>query len=145
MTDLQFSGKWEGVYAQWKQYTEEKQEKEEVVFIADITVEDGILSGTSEEQVTRELMGRPATLSGFVEGDVISFIKQYPYYYYLGDDGEIKVDVSREHPPVHYSGMFDAATGIFSGEWEIEVYLDREEYGDDPYLLRGGWELKKIE
>ena len=142
MTAIQFSGKWDGHYVYGRQFSEEKQ-KVEVAFVAVIVVEDGVLSGTAEEPVTRDLMERPAALSGFIEGNVISFIKQYPYYYWEDKNGKYYIDRTRLHPPVHYSGLYDPASDAFTGEWEIEVFLDRDEYGEDSYLITGTWELRR--
>ena len=112
--------------------------------MADLELNDGVLNGSSEEYVTREWMKKPAILTGFIEGNVISFIKQYPFYYSTDENLEIKVDFSKAHPPVHYSGLYDPVSGVLSGDWEIEVFLDRNMYGSDPFLVVGTWELRKV-
>ncbi len=143
MTDARFSGKWEGHYAHGRQYSEERQ-KERIGFFVDMTVEDGILNGICEEYVTKVHMKKPAVLTGFIEGNVINFIKKYPFHYSVDENKVIEVDFSSTSHSVHYSGVYDPASGLLSGEWKIGVTVDGNIHGESNYLITGTWQMRKI-
>ena len=144
MTDDLFSGVWVGYYDYGPLYSE-KYNGKKVDFFVNITLQDGELNGISEEEVTKLYMEKPAILTGFIEGRLISFIKQYPYYYWLDEKDEIQIDRSRKHPAIHYTGTFDPATNTFIGDWEMEIILERNIDGDRVRFFSGGWELRKAQ
>ena len=141
MTDALFTGQWTGYYEYGRTYG--KKEGERCAFRVELMVKDGELSGKAFEEVTEKHMGAPATISGFIEGSMISMIKQYPFHYSLDEKGEWKIDRSRKHPSVHYTGYFDPETGSFAGEWEIETPVEKGVGNSRVHVSSGFWEMQK--
>jgi len=138
MTDEFYTGDWEGHYV-YGRTTYKRLGGKLVDFKVKLTVKDGVLSGQATEEVTEKYMGAPAVVSGFIEGGMISMIKQYPFRYTSNEEGEIMIDRSRPHVPIHYTGYFDPQSNSFSGEWEIQKVIDQETL----YISKGTWEMRK--
>ena len=142
MTDEFFTGSWTGHYVYGEIYGERKGERCD--FRMELILKDGILNGHCDEEVTEKLMGAPAMLSGFIEGGMISMIKQYPCLYFTNEKGEMGIDRSKSHWPVHYTGGFDPQTNCFSGKWEIEIVLQKDFFGGSyAHFATGTWEMQK--
>lgn len=142
MTDEFYTGQWTGYYQYGRTYGDKEGERCE--FRVELTVKDGELSGEAFEEVTEKHMGAPATISGFIEGAMISMIKQYPFYYQVDEKGGWKIDRTRKHPSIHYTGYFDPATETYSGEWDIEKVVERDFFGDESlHIASGFWEMRK--
>jgi hypothetical protein len=143
MTDKLYSGNWEGHYSYGYGYSEERR-KIKVGFYVKMVLSDGLLNGTCEEYVTKVHMNESARLTGFIEGNRISFVKQYACHFEVGEDRNIKVYPSRPSPMIQYSGTYNPVSGIFSGEWMIEV-VSKGRFGKDRVCkFSGRWEMRKV-
>jgi len=141
MTDEFYTGTWTGTYVYGRQYQDLAGEGCD--FKVEITLKDGILSGSGTEEVTEKYMGAPAILSGFIDGGMISMIKQYPCWYKFDENNQVILDRSKTHQ-VHYTGIFDPETQRFSGEWEIEKVLEEDFFGGAYlHIWCGTWEMEK--
>jgi hypothetical protein len=82
-----------------------------------------------------------ARLRGYLQGDLISFTKEYPYSYSIDDSGNCVEHKDKPHPIVSYTGNYNADLKIFSGEWELRI--DIKPVGE--YWLEevstGTWEM----
>jgi len=142
MTDEFYTGEWQGYYIYGG--TQRRRAGQQVEFKVELTVEDGVLSGQATEEVTETYMGAPAAISGFIEGSMISMIKQYPFYYRTGENGDVQVDRNRQHPPIHYTGYYNEGTRSFSGEWVIGTVGETDFWGNSSIRVSSGtWEMKK--
>ncbi|MFX8641196.1 hypothetical protein ABTM21_20275, partial [Acinetobacter baumannii] len=65
-----------------------------------------------------------AQVVGYIDGDLISFIKQYSHLYYLDEIGNTKEDKNKQHPIVAYSGEFHLDTKTFAGQWELRMEIE---------------------
>ena len=142
MTDQFLSGTWLGTATYGDNYPESLKGKQ-APFELTIKAADGSFSGTCEDEITKPHLLTPASINGFVEDGFISFIKQYPYRFHLKEDGSVETDMERNHPEIHYSGMFNEETNTFSGIWEIEVIIEEGIENNLSYFLSGNWEIKK--
>ncbi len=104
---------------------------------------EGIISGYCEDDETINAMGK-STINGFIEGSVISFIKQYPFYYEINETGDLLFNKLKKHPPIHYSGEYDLANKKFIGTWEIEIPLQEGIDSNEIYLFSGYWEMRLL-
>src|SRR5882757_1903230 len=142
MTDEFYSGNWEGNYSYGAEYSEGRR-KIKVGFHIKMILQDGVLSGTCEELlITKVHMGRPAVLSGVIDGHHINFTKQYAYFFEFNEFGDMEFDKSRPSHTIHYTGIFHPITGVFSGNWKIED-LSEEDRGSADFFS-GSWEMWKV-
>ena len=137
------TGKWKGTYILGPEY--ESREGESYEFILDLIDENQSFKGESYEDGLSERFPDPITVEGFWDDDMISFTKHYPCLYSIGDDGQITIDISSEHPGIVYSGEFNADNNEFSGNFEMIVDSIRDEEGWLDYSLTGTWSMKRFE
>jgi len=142
MTDEFYTGSWEGSYSYGSGYGKNLAGTKES-FLVEIVLKDGVLSGSCTDRLTRERMGAPAVLTGFIEGTLISFIKKYVYNVLVNEKGEEVIDKAKKPHEVHYTGSFDPVANSFSGDWDIEVVLEKGIDGDVLQISSGTWELRK--
>jgi hypothetical protein len=84
-----------------------------------------------------------AQIKGFVKGNLISFTKQYPHYYYTDKNGDTVIDETRAHPVVNYQGEYNASTNSISGDWDLNRDVRISSITTKLYMLRGSWKVKK--
>ncbi|MEP6466126.1 MAG: hypothetical protein ABJB05_07455 [Parafilimonas sp.] len=58
-----------------------------------------------------------AEVKGFVNKNLISFIKQYPYRKLIHADGRIEIDYDKSHPEIEYTGYYNDSKNSFEGTW----------------------------
>lgn len=104
--------------------------------------DDGSLTGTCTDEITEKYYDhRPATVQGFIEGNMISFIKQYPCYCTIDEAGNVTLYENQPAAEIHYSGTL--VNDHFEGEWEISmVYIAEGGYPQE-YICMGTWTLYK--
>jgi len=142
MTDDFFTGEWEGYYIYGKGYSAQRR-KIKVGFYLKMSLKNGVLNGTVEEYVTKVHLKQPAKLSGSMEGQHISFTKQYPCYFEIDVDRNVNIDKDRTAHPVHYSGKFDPVTNTFSGDWELRL-PSGDSLDEAPARYGGSWGMRKV-
>lgn len=143
MTDSQFTGRWEGFYS-YGSGNVPNSDDAKIGFVAEMFLKDGAMTGTCEESVTREQMKKPAVLTGFIEGNWISFIKKYPFHFQIAKDGSVLTDPKKPSHSIHYSGLFDPVLGRWQGDWEIDTFVQDNFNGNPNTRMKGRWEMWKI-
>lgn len=143
-TSKTFTGKWLGSFS----YLQENEFTDQVVlpdvtFSLELYDENGSFTGTCIDDEVKDIMKGVITVKGFVDGDIISFTKQYPSFYFTDENGQIQVDPSQAHPPIIYSGIYDAECNTYSGEWEMTIATEniQGECFDD--MIGGSWIISK--
>jgi hypothetical protein len=99
--------------------------------------------GIAVEEEFTSLTNESPTVTGFIDGDTISFTKQYPFEYMIEDNGQITIDRAKPGHEVIYEGHYNSELGQWEGEWEIiadEIKLSAVEYEMD--LVYGSWRMK---
>lgn len=112
----QVSGIWLGEVRYGKQYGAHAHQLLLVEYTLD---QDGNkVSGLCKDIEGVGMHPETATIQGRLEGNNLSFFKQYPSrHYYI--DGETAIDPSEAGMEIHYKGKFDAQLMEFAGTWEI--------------------------
>lgn len=142
MSDKALSGKWTGEFMYGNLYPAELRGKA-VTFELDITVENGQFSGFATDEETDAHFNRPATVSGFIEDNLISFIKKYPHYYETNPNDPEKMIFYPEvaSHEIHYEGRY--VNGVFTGDWEI-ISSYKDEWGNiHEDGGNGSWSMQK--
>ncbi|MBN8695322.1 MAG: hypothetical protein J0L87_02225 [Bacteroidetes bacterium] len=137
------SGKWKGEYILGPEY--EKNEGRSVEFILELTEdEDGSIRGICIDSDTKSLFSEPIIVLGFVDNDIISFTKKYPFSYYLDENGQAIIDKETDHPEIIYSGEYDHEKNIFKGDFELIIDSQQFGYGFFDDSLTGTWTMSKV-
>jgi len=137
---MDINGNWEGTIVFGKEYGKNVGEK--VEFRSEITQINNSIHGLSYDLSGTGVNPDPADFKGKIEGDKISFIKQYRTRHYLvGDTHEI--DSSRKGAKIAYEGTFDKSTNSFSGDWTMGV--SKKFFGLIPLNVKstGTWTMKR--
>jgi len=141
---MNLTGKWEGIYTFGEAFPEAFRDKK-VSFVLQLTDTDGDLAGTCMDEETNRVFGAPASIEGFLEDGMISFVKRFPYFFALGDDGSIITDKNRDSHEVMYNGEPLPDQEGFSGKWEIVAEVEDAPFGSTvEHVLSGEWSMKKI-
>ncbi|MBX3240781.1 MAG: hypothetical protein KIT80_23180 [Chitinophagaceae bacterium] len=62
-----------------------------VPFEIEWSLVDGVIKGICVDDEGKEVFDKPATIAGFIDNGIISFIKKYPKYWDIDDKGIIRV------------------------------------------------------
>lgn len=134
------SGKWAGTYTPVSEDgTEGRTKSFDMVLIEE---EDDEFTGEIVD--TSEISQNPekAAVTGFVMGDTLSFVKQYPYLFQYDEKGELLIDKSKPHPEINYHG--EMGEDEMNGEWDMEIGTSQF-YGDFySKMMSGRWLAKKV-
>jgi hypothetical protein len=106
MTSL--SGIWTGTYF----FQDEAENEIGVEFIIILTEKNGELEGECND-IGEKGIPEPAQIDGFVENNIVSFIKQHTPVWYKNEEGNLENDTSRPHPEIHSQG--ELMNGEISG------------------------------
>ncbi len=135
------NGLWRGSYTFDPEFENENLER---FFELTLQVDDDDeISGEIRDSVDGDQVHRVATLSGFIEEEEISFIKQYPYLLLRNEKNETIVDESKAHPEIHYHGEINES-GI-EGTWEMEAAVLFAAGSYHSQLVTGKWKMVKAE
>ena len=97
---------WEGFFTYQDGY-EDIDQYIDVDFTMNLIFNGDSFHGTSEDSESKYFFDKPTQVKGFVDGNKISFVLNYPYAYFKDYDGQIFVDKNSKHPEIHYFGIFD--------------------------------------
>ncbi len=140
---INLSGQWVGHFTYGPEYGEEMQgEKVQFrLFISEFG--DGQFKGTSVDTEGYGANFDTAVINGFLADDFISFTKEYPDYFIIGEEGEKVKDSSIVNPRLSYEGEYNFHSKSFSGEWEL--WTNEELAGDGSIvdISSGTWVMNK--
>jgi hypothetical protein len=142
MQPISVTGKWKGTFTYGEGYG--NRTGKIVEFSLELTENDGEFSGLSIDQESKDYISEPITISGFLEEDMISFTKQYPYFFYATDEGSIVVNRDKFHPEIIFSGAFNEAEGKYEGDWEVLASSIQFGYESDSSSWIGTWEMSRV-
>jgi hypothetical protein len=138
------TGTWTGEFSYGPEYGADLT-KEKVSFVLKLIDINKQFEGECTDEQGVGASSYPASIRGFVEGNFISFIKQYPVSHYLDEEGETHLDYRHPHPEIHYTGYYNESTQAFAGKWEMIYEQQISDGGFLEYLLTGQWKMKKKE
>ncbi len=118
---------WKGKYA----YEEGFPIEDSFDFELKVQYNEGSFHGIAIEEEFTKLSGETASVKGFIDGDHISFFKQYPFKFEELEDGITIIDRQERGHTVVYDGYFSIEKNRWEGHWEItfdEIKILNEEY-----------------
>tara|TARA_B100000745_G_C20028484_1_gene350008 strand:- start:146 stop:580 length:435 start_codon:yes stop_codon:yes gene_type:complete len=139
---------WKG-YFSYLSFPEALEDIYKVNFIMTLDFSNASFKGETIDEESRGLFENPITVSGFVDGDFISFIVQYPHNYFFDEElGRYVVDYQNPYPGCEYSGEYIAETGKYSGTWMLLADEKREGKFQNDFIqehLVGYWEMSQVQ
>lgn len=138
---LLLEGQWTGVITYGPEYGE--FEGKELYFEAQFIQTADTFNGTAIDTGGAFPQEEEATISGFIEEDEISFVKQYPYDGIIEEDGTVISDKNKPGPEINYFGKYNALNGTFEGTWEIATDAFEYGYGWFENVATGTWTMKR--
>jgi len=139
---MNINGKWKGYYQYGVGYLIPyfgNIVEMEVSFVVD---SEGNISGSVTETPSELSVDAEASLKGFINEGLISFIKTYPVFPEIADDGSIML--SKGTLDIQHTGYIDDYNEAIYGDWLIEDKFTNEEGYEDVEYLTGIWLLKRM-
>ena len=140
---IDFTGQWVGHFAYGPEYGDDiVGEKVQFRLFID-SFKDGQFNGRSVDLEGIGANYEIAQVIGFIDGNFISFTKQYPHLYGLDETGNTFNDKDKQHPIVAYSGEYKLNTKTFAGQWELRMEIQPvgEYWLED--ICTGTWEIRR--
>ena len=142
------NGIWKGYYELGADYGK-RLEGMKTRFKLFLKTNNGEFSGECIDETNNNDEVIRATVKGFYEGGMISFIKQSPVRLLIDDTGKRITDKNSNHPEIEYSGYYNDAMKMFAGNWELVTRIDildiRGEKRIGEEYLSGTWQMTKEE
>ena len=122
---------------------------EKVDFTLDLSFENNSFSGFSVDRETKTLFREgDVRVKGFIDGQLISFVKKYPYNYFFNEEtSRCEIDYSVKNHEVEYQGYFYPEKKKYEGTYRVVIGSEmpgmdgafREEF------YTGYWEMTRLE
>ncbi len=132
---------WQGIYTYGEMYPDNIKGTSES-FTMEYVVKDGKINGWCTEEKLTHLFEKPATISGFIDGDFISFIKKYPCYFEFDENNMILANKNLPSLEIHYFG--NILGDIISGAWEMSFEYKTDDGNWQHVFSSGTWQMKKV-
>lgn len=146
---FKISGTWQGELTYGEEFPEEIKNKKKSfrMELKEIDGEenDGEFSGTYYETEGFGIIPEPAGISGFIEDDIISIVKQFSALYLVNERGEVKSIPDKIPPEVNYSGFYNEETQSFEGDWSMVIEFKQLAFGYAENAVSGTWTMKKVQ
>lgn len=141
MMDL--NGKWAGTLVYGNGYPENII-NQELSFELIISEFNEVITGYGKDIAGCGINPSECHIRGFVDGDMISFIKQYKSAGYFDQHGASFIIEDKASIDITYNGTFNPEKNQYEGEWDI--LLDQEQYGNKTFIYEcvGTWTMHKL-
>lgn len=137
---MDINGKWKGYYEYGIGY-DLPFFGSRVEMEVDFSESDSKISGTVNEVPSQFSVDASAKIEGFIEDEIISFIKTYPIIPLINADGKT---VNHEgNLEIIHTGFVDIKNNAIYGEWMIEEEFANENEHKEIDTLSGIWLLKR--
>lgn len=138
---IHLSGQWKGEFVYGPKYRNLYGDKVNFMLFLEGDNSEFIGKGFDIDGVGAQ--SEAATIKGFYNDGMISFIKQYPLRNEIEQDGTLILVEDKPSPEIHYLGEYNQVQEMFSGNWEMK--LNEAEFGKGyiEYLCTGTWEMRK--
>jgi hypothetical protein len=135
-------GNWKGYYEYGAGYSL-PQFGERVEISASFQGNNDKFIGTIKEKPSEHSVPMDATVQGFTENDLISFIKRYPKVPRLKEFGSSEIELESGQLEIEHVGTIDSDYNCIYGTWSITENIS-DELGVYEDTVYGTWLLKKV-
>jgi hypothetical protein len=149
MSEVAIEGTWKGKITYGKTYPPSYRNKI-TTFTMDLRLNDKILSGTCEDDITKKLLLRPAIIEGVFSNYTLHFVKIYPCLILSDDQGNVQADPSKPAQAIQYNGSlymkyFLFGKVYFKGYWDISGFYTDSNGVNRAYTIGGKFRMDKID
>jgi hypothetical protein len=140
---VSIEGQWFGYFSYGPEYGPELEGEKVVFSLLVEQLNDGQFVGKCIELEGIGASREVSTITGFMDGNNISFKKEYSNYFTIDEQGNEGVHEASLAPRISYQGVYDAKTSSFNGSWEI--WANEVSYGDGTFvdLCTGSWQISR--
>ncbi len=142
--NLKISGTWNGELIYGEEYGP-KIHNNKLFFRLVLEENDGDITGECIDVSGTGVVNEPATINGFIEDDMISFVKQYPACYILNKEGSVETIPEKEPLEMNYSGFYNNENQSFEGDWHMIIEIKQLTFGYAEHAVSGTWSMKKAD
>jgi hypothetical protein len=136
----ELSGKWVGYYEYGLGY-DLPYFGQRVKYQIEVTFEDDNIIGTASEEKSEYSVDSKATIKGYIEDDLISFVKTYPIKSTIQEDHTIQNSKGEQF--VNHTGILDQDKMVMYGLWTIEIHTIEKDEFYEPNQCEGIWLIEK--
>lgn len=135
-------GSWEGYYEYGEGYSL-PQFGERVNIFAIFQGNNDKFIGAIKEEISVHSVPMEATVQGFTENELISFIKRYPKVPRLKEHGGTEIEITNGQLEIEHVGFIDSDYNSIYGTWSI-TENETDDQGTYEVTVYGIWLLKKV-
>ncbi|MFO7656254.1 MAG: hypothetical protein R6W78_04240 [Bacteroidales bacterium] len=106
---------------------------------------DGDITGECIDLEGTGVIPEAAVINGFFDENVISFVKQYPGFYFINYNAEVEKHEDKEPAEINFTGTFNPENNQFEGEWHAVFAVKQLIFGFAEQLISGTWIIKRSE
>lgn len=139
MNQINLKGLWTFVIVYGPEYGEMKNQ--ELIFEAEFSQDNDTFTAVGIDKSGVGMSPDLARLNGFLDGDNISFVKQYEFSHYASGDGRTIVDKNNAGHEINYFGTYDSVNDMFHGDWDITMRPKGYSYD---LTATGTWTMKRL-
>lgn len=120
-----------------------EENHEFISFEIEADYSDGSFEGSVFEDEFSNVTSELIHVKGFIDAEMISFVKTYPFYYSIDEKGFTIIDKTIRGHKVIYQGHFNKEDETWNGEWEIIHSEEKISFGVyKTNSLIGPWKMK---
>ncbi len=139
---MEIIGKWRGYYEYGLGYTL-PQFGERVDISVTFEGTNDKFTGQVTEGKSEYSVPLKGEISGFSENEFISFIKRYPSYPMLKEEGKSEIIFEKGQLEIEHEGFIDSKNMSMYGGWYI-TENKKDELGSFEVTTQGIWMLRKV-
>jgi len=140
---IRIAGEWYGEQTYEDDHRPELKDKK-MSFRLSLSENDGDISGECVDTEGTGFVSETASITGFIDADVISFVKQYPGFYFINYQAEVEKDEGKEPAEINFSGTYNAENDSFEGDWHVIYQVKQLTFGFAEQLVSGSWFMKRV-
>ncbi len=136
--DNKINGTWVG------QLTYDNENEDNILhFEMTISVRKGIITGKCQDMGESKDIQEPAEINGFVENNIVSFIKKYKHYYEIDENDNLREVPGKAPVDINYTGKYIEEQKRIEGDWDIITQSHQYGYGSFEEVITGKWMMVK--
>lgn len=139
---IQVAGTWYGEQTYNDDHRPELQGKK-MSFRLTLDENDGDISGECIDTEGTGIVPEAASITGFIDEDILSFVKQYPNHYFINYQTEIEKIDEKEPPEINFTGSYNRENDTFEGEWHVVFEVKQFTFGFAEQIISGTWSIKR--
>ncbi len=139
---MDITGKWKGFYEYGEGYNLPYFGQRVTIYVT-IQGHNDKFYGTVEEEPSNFSVPLKATIEGFTEDDLVSFVKRYPKRPIITEEGKIDVEIEEGITEIEHVGIVDVKHKVLYGSCTIYDVVE-DEFGTFEYTSHGIWLLKPL-